>query len=155
MFKFYLLYCFILHFKLFMAWKQVSTCLKSKTWEEGEEDEEEEEDGDGEKALIDLTAEPKVKRGFATGFTLKIPSLVYLTYLFSTETSNWTPLTVYDVLGKIVRAEITRDTEIVTRCSWVRLRIRLARWRRTRCPIDDDFQRTDGTWIIRRIKNPF
>ena len=44
--------------KFLKSSKQVSTCLKSKTSEE----EDEEEDEDGEKALIDLTAEPKVTR---------------------------------------------------------------------------------------------
>ena len=46
--------------KLFWSSKQVSTCSKSKS--QPEEEEEEEEEDDGEKALIDLTAEPKVKR---------------------------------------------------------------------------------------------
>ena len=44
-------------FKTFKCSKQVSTCSKSKIPEE-EDDEDEEY---GEKALIDLTAEPKVK----------------------------------------------------------------------------------------------
>ena len=47
---------------MFQASKQVSTCPKSKIPEEEEDDdEEEEEEEEGEMALIDLTAEPKVK----------------------------------------------------------------------------------------------
>ena len=54
----------ILSLKCCLPSKQVSTCSKSKCSEE-EEEEDEEDDDEGEKALIDLTAEPKVKTGFS------------------------------------------------------------------------------------------
>ena len=50
--------------KYVLSSKQVSTCSKSKSPEEKEEEEEEEEDDEEEMALIDLTAEPKVKIEF-------------------------------------------------------------------------------------------